>query len=114
MKTYGYVRKSYLASADEQMKKLDKYTCTKIFVENEKAAGELELRQLLNEISSDDCLVILSMKIFGKSASELIALMVELKEKSIRLISIQDELDSTKPLSFYQITEIVANSLEEK
>lgn len=110
MKVYGYVRKGYPIGTTEQLKLVCQYNCDVVFVEEELLFKDVELRKLLEEIKPNDCLYIASLKVFGKNLQELIILMKLLCEKAIRLICWEDDLDTSKPLSFYEIAQLVAGT----
>lgn len=110
MSVYGYVRKVYPINVTEQLKQIMPYACETVFIEEASLSDDSELNSLLDQIVTGDIVVVASLKVFGKSLSELIALLQFFYDKAIRLVCLEGELDTQNPLSFYEAAQLVAES----
>lgn len=81
--------------------------CDYIFIENEPLEIDNELNLMLDQLDYHDMLVIESVSSFGKSVGELDNVLNLLFEKSIHLISVEDELDSNNMCSFYELSSLI-------
>ena len=89
MSVYGYVRKVYPINVTEQLKQIMPYACETVFIEEASLSDDSELNSLLDQIVTGDIVVVASLKVFGKSLSELIALLQFFYDKAIRLVCLE-------------------------
>ena len=93
----GYARVSTREqNLDMQLEALKACGCTRIFTE--KVSGMIaqrpELKECLNYLREGDTLVVYKLDRLGRSLKNLIALLDELKQKSISFVSLQDNLST--------------------
>lgn len=94
----GYARVSTKEQKlDSQFDELTQYGCEKIFTDV--ASGVKQNRQglanLMHFARPKDCIVVVRLDRFGRSLKELITLMNSLNEKSIGLISLSENINTT-------------------
>lgn len=86
--------------------------CDKVFID--KASGKLasrpELDKCLAALREGDSLVVTKLDRLGRSLQNLIALSIELKERGVALIILDQGIDTSTPMGrmFYQILGAVA------
>lgn len=102
MTRYGYVRKDYPISTVEQLTNIMPYKCDELFIEEAKFEQEIELNQLLKKMNQKDQLIVYNFQVFGKNLKAFKQLVIELQKKKIRLISVEDEIDTETIVSFYK------------
>jgi len=83
-------------SLDQQIAQLKKAGCTEIYSEIISGANskKIELTQLMAKIQSGDSLVITSVDRLGRSLKDLIAIINNLKERSIIFQSLKERMDT--------------------
>ena len=95
---YGYARVSTKdQNLELQIDALEKYGCQKIYSEKAKGAkaDRPKWQELLNQIESNDTLVIWKLDRMGRSLHHLIKVVTELMEKNISIVSLNDPIDTT-------------------
>lgn len=90
-----------------QVHKVMVFECDYIFIENEPLEIDNELNLMLDQLDYHEMLVIESVSSFGKLVGELDNVLGLLFEKSIHLISVEDELDSNNMCSFYELSSLI-------
>ena len=95
---YGYARVSTKnQNLDLQLDALKKYGCKKIY--SEKVSGAKtdrpQWKELLNQIQSNDTLIIWKLDRIGRSLHHLIKIVTNLTASNISLISINDPINTT-------------------
>lgn len=103
MTVFGYARKGYPSEITTQINQLMCHTCDKIFVENMNFDEDDEQKKLINELLPEDVVVVASLVVFGKTLRELTVLFEILFDKNIRVISLEDQIDSHHHYSFREI-----------
>lgn len=96
----GYARVSTKdQSFDLQLDALKKTGCTKIYrdVASGAKAERPALKDLLDNIRTDDVLVVWKLDRLGRSLRHLVELVNELREKNAGLQSLNDPIDTTTP-----------------
>lgn len=106
MTVYGYVRKGFPSNEIEQVRHLMTYNCEELFVENNSLFEETELTKLLDTLQPNDQVIVTTLKVFGKGLRGLKPLMALFQEKAIRLISSDDQVDTSKMPAFYQLFDL--------
>jgi len=91
----GYIRIGDFVkfTGDTQRVALQKAGCQNIFSDNQMVNGS-GLTSALELLSTDDTLVVNGFEIFGKTIKGLIEFINELHTRSIKLISLEDGLDT--------------------
>lgn len=107
MTVFGYARKDYPSQIAIQLHTLMTYDCEKIYVENHSFDEEIEWGQMLVELKKGDTLVVDSLTVFGKRLKALTDLLTRLKDQGIRLISVNESLNSDDHYSFIDIASIL-------
>lgn len=109
MATYGYIRKDTKRTLMEQLTKFSPYDCKELFIEQEQLAEVRELRRCLQILDSRDTLVIMNLASFGKAFNS--HFMTDLLiNKTVRLISIDDELDTIDSPLFMSYNQLVSDT----
>lgn len=103
MAIFGYARKGYPSEITIQINRLMVYECDKIFVENQNFNIDEEQDAMFQELLPMDVIVVVNLAVFGKTLRELTALLDDLFKKKIRLISLDDKIDSKKRYSFIDV-----------
>lgn len=109
MAIYGYIRKQTPSNTVMQLHNLMAFDCDDIFIEEETLDNHKELEKLLLQLNNEDVLVVENISSFGKVANELNDLFNSLFNKSVRLISREDALDSDNTYSFYQLLQVMTS-----
>src|SRR5512133_1019319 len=94
----GYARVSTVEqNLDMQEDALEASKCDKIFTD--KASGARTdrqgLQQALDTLRSGDILVVYKLDRIGRSLKDLIAIITDLTERSIQIVSIKDSIDTS-------------------
>ena len=100
MSVVGYARVSSVGqSLEVQTDKLQSFGCAKIF--NEKASGldgnREQLKQCLEYLREDDTLVITKLDRLARSTLDLCKIKDELEQKSVELVVIDQQIDTSTP-----------------
>ncbi|WP_314065614.1 recombinase family protein [uncultured Vagococcus sp.] len=103
MTVFGYARKGYPSEITTQINQLMCYACDKIFVENMNFDEDEEQKKLVSELLPEDVVVVVSLAVFGKTLRELTVFFDVLFDKKIRVISLEDKIDSHHHYSFREI-----------
>ena len=95
----GYARvstKHQCASLDQQILQLQKFGCEKVYSEVVSGAKSKrqELTKVLNQLKADDTLVIATLDRLGRSLKDLIAIIADLKERSVGFHCLKDQMDT--------------------
>lgn len=97
---YGYARVSTAdQNLDRQLDALRKYGIDKLYCEKMSGTkkNRPELDKMLSELSEGDTVVIESLSRLGRSVKNLSELMEQFNDKSIRLVSLKETIDTTSP-----------------
>lgn len=105
MTIYGYVKTTAL-SVTAQLKKLEAYSCDEIYIEEEAVKGNV-METLLGNLNSGDTIVVESLQVLEKTLKELKGLFRFLSDKEVRLISVSDQFDSSKPVLGYEVLDVL-------
>lgn len=113
----GYARVSTLdQNLDRQIDNLKSAGCERIF--NEKMTGTRsdrpELRTMLLTLRSGDVLVIDSFSRLSRSTKDLLALVDQLTEQGVHLVSLKENLDTTTATGKLMLTMLSALSQFER
>lgn len=106
MTIYGYVKNKITISVMAQLKSVQTYSCDDIYIEEEAVKGDV-MDTLLSKVKAGDTIVIESLRVFEKTLKELKGLFSVLSEKGVRLISVSDQFDSSKPALGYEVLELL-------
>lgn len=109
MVLYAYVRKEYPASTLEQLRMLSDYKCEEVFIEENDISNGHELERLVDCLQEDDQLLVYDLRAFAKGAKDFKQLLEQLTRQNIRLISLQDKLDTEVSQQFYSDALLVLN-----
>lgn len=112
MSLYAYIRKDYPASTLDQLKILQNYKCTEVFIEEVDLASNIELEKMFQTIKPEDQIVIYDLRTFAMNSRDFRELLKRLKSMDIRLISLQDSLDTQTSTDFYSNVLMVLNMKE--
>ncbi|MBP1040128.1 recombinase family protein [Vagococcus sp. BWB3-3] len=113
MAIYGYVRKGFPMNESTQLAHILTYNCDELFIEGALIQEETEWSLLVDKLVEEDTLVVMSLKAFGKNLAQLSEVVAQLRELRIRLISIEDQLDTHVDTSFYETLGLVATTVSE-
>lgn len=109
----GYARVSTLGqSLDVQIENLTRYGCEKIYQEKKTGASRKEREQLtqaLEYVREGDIFVITKLDRLARSVLDLTQIAQQLEEKSVGLVVIDQNIDTTSPtgkLLFHMISAI--------
>lgn len=93
----GYARVSTLhQDLEAQIKALEDAGCEKIYSEKKSARKEQTmLKELLRFIREEETLVVLKLDRLGRSLKELIDILHDLNSRSINIIAIDDNIDTS-------------------
>ncbi len=105
---YGYVRKEYPKETTQQIQQLMQYKCEKLFIEENDLYKVEELQKLLKVMQKDDQIVVVDLLVFGQKLKTLKWIMRELLIKEIRFISLENNLDTKKDRTFYEMVFLMA------
>ncbi|GAE32857.1 recombinase family protein [Halalkalibacter hemicellulosilyticus] len=100
-KIFGYARVSTVnQSLETQIQALESYGVDQIFQEKETGAraDRDELQRVLDMLREGDTLVVYKLDRLGRTFKNLIALVEELEEKGVKLISIKENIDPSTPI----------------
>ncbi|WP_119344018.1 recombinase family protein [Facilibium subflavum] len=104
---YGYARVSTQdQNLDMQIKALKKYNCDEIITEK-KSGTSLDrpaLKKLLETLRKDDTLVVYKLDRISRSTKHMITLSDHFKDKSVKFISIKDQIDTSTPMGAFFFT----------
>lgn len=94
----GYARVSTIdQNLDMQMDALKQAGCDRVY--EDKASGARAdrqgLRQALDQLREEDTLVVYKLDRIGRSLKDLITIVTDLTERSIQIVSIKDNIDTT-------------------
>lgn len=101
MALYAYIRKDYPVSTLEQIDMLRAYECQEVFIEDMDVTDNSELTRLLKKLVANDELLVYNLQVFAKKSREFEELLKVLNEYNVRLISIQDHIDTKVSTRFY-------------
>lgn len=92
----GYARVSTTAqNLDMQIKALTDAGCERIFEEKVSGVGErVELNAALQYLRDGDALVIYKLDRLGRSMRDLLAIIEQLQQKKVSLVSLRDNIDT--------------------
>ncbi|WP_206457868.1 recombinase family protein [Anaerovorax sp. IOR16] len=113
MSKIGYIRVSTIEqNTDRQEVTLGDIGMDKIFIE--KASGKNtkrpELKKMLEYIREGDILYIESISRLARSTKDLLAIVQQLQEKNVELISSKENIDTTTPQGRFILTVFAALS----
>ena len=94
MAIYGYIKRNYPVPTAEQLTAIVDHECDELFIENDEFKASTELDKMLKNIMFNDQIVIYDIRVLFKGFKELKELFKMMGEKKIRLISINDKLDT--------------------
>lgn len=94
MSTYSYMKKGYIQTENilKQMEVISLNDMTEFFIDNEDSHVELE--KMLKYIEMGDTIILCSLTVIELSRLELSEFLRFLNSKSIRLITIQESIDT--------------------
>lgn len=101
MVTYGYIRKRFPISETDQIVQIMAYKCEELFFESQSLLETTELEIMLDKLASEDTVVVASLQVFGKSVQKLQPIIEIFKNKKIRLICLDNNLDTKRDSFFY-------------
>ncbi|MGY3747812.1 recombinase family protein [Vagococcus salmoninarum] len=106
MATYGYVRKNFPTSEVEQLTKLLTYNCDELFFEGKSLLETSELKAMIEKLEKNDLVVVTHLHVFGQELQHLRPVISFFQENGIRLISIDDQVDTNRDSFFYPLFDI--------
>lgn len=109
MTTYGYIRKGYSVSEKEQLTHVFPYDCDELFIEKSSILEDEKLNELMAGMKIEDTLVVINLQIFGKNVQQLIPMFELLAKNNIRLISIDEKLDTKRQPYIFSMIHILGN-----
>lgn len=114
---YAYIREPLKKERiDELSKLIEPYGIDKWYIDDsfEKAISKHEYRKMLDNVCSDDIVVIYDFTNIAKNVSELADVSIFFQKRNIKLVSIKDDFDSTTDKGSNMIDTIVFLSNFEK
>ncbi len=115
MTIYGYVRSDIPCPTVDQFTVLSEYECDKVFLEISEVKEDTELQQLLARVQSGDTVVTTAVSVFGKTLSHLSLILETFRERGVRFVSVQEEIDTDINHDFYHyLTLFITNERETK
>jgi DNA invertase Pin-like site-specific DNA recombinase len=98
--TFGYIRVSKtIQNYDLQADAMKDQHCDKLFFEKESGVKYREQwNTLYEQLRDGDTVIVWRIDRLGRTAWEMIKLMAELSERSIRFISIKEGIDTSTPM----------------
>lgn len=105
MTSYGYVRKGFPYTETKQLQQVIKYECDELFFEQRNLEESAELAKLITRLRAEDTLIVATLRVFGDDLEHLIPYVQQLQQQKIKLISINENLDSSKDIYFYFLFE---------
>lgn len=98
---YGYICRDFPVEPMKQLRAIEKYVVDDIFSENDYLNGQKQLHTLFDKLQPNDEVFVYSLRVLGLKLRAL-AEMVELfKSKNIRLVSVQENIDTNEDKTFY-------------
>lgn len=96
MSTYVYIKKSNDESNSvlNQIALINQYEVDELFIEEDKSVKELE--RLITKLADKDVLVLDNLAVIELSRYDMAKFFQSLKDRSIRLISVKDKVDTNK------------------
>jgi len=107
MSKIGYIRVSSLEQkTDRQDAALSELGVERIFAEkiSGKNADRPELKKMLDYIREGDTLYIESISRLARSTKDLLAIVSQLQEKKVELISLKEQIDTSTPQGRFVLT----------
>lgn len=107
----AYVRVSTVEQNEQrQLEALKKYDIDKFYIEKQSAKDKNrpKLQQLLREVKKDDIVYIKDFSRLARSTKDLLELVELLNNKSVKLISLKENLDTSTPTGKLMLTVIGA------
>ncbi|MEY8446148.1 recombinase family protein [Enterococcus ratti] len=115
MKIIGYARTTINdADLTPQVKQLSHFGCHEIFHETYESKDTISsnicLEKVIKEMQQGDTLVICQLHRLGKSTRQLTELTQLFNDRGLHLVSIQEEIDTRKPMgrTYFQLMEGLA------
>ena len=104
---FGYARVSKNEqNLDIQLQKLQQAGCDEIF--QEKVSGSKDdrsqLNSLLNKLRAGDILYVVRLDRLGRRMSKLVELINDFKERDIKFVSLENDIDTTNPMGMLLFT----------
>lgn len=95
MASYGYIKRtSEKAKIIEQVNTISQYEVANIFIDDETTSVEFQV--LYESLATDDSLVITSLSVFEQTLRQLEELFIKLEALNIRLIIVNDCIDTNE------------------
>lgn len=110
-KNIAYIRVSTIEQNDARQKEaLAKYDIDKFFIEkvSAKDVNRPELQSMLDYIREDDTIYVKDFSRLARSTKDLLDIVEKLNKKSVKLISLKENLDSNTPTGKLMLTMIGA------
>lgn len=94
----GYARRMEpISTANDSLFRLQRAGCEKIFVDRAPAAGRRpELTRALAAVHNTSVFVVVSLHELGRSMKHLVSVIVELADRGVGFISLDDGIDTTE------------------
>lgn len=113
MAIYGYIKRNYPVPTAEQLTAIVTHECDELFIDSDEFNASSELEKLHKIITFDDQVIIYDIRVLFKGLKELKKLFELFEEKNIRLISINDGIDTKENKSFLEHTLLIIQTEEE-
>lgn len=101
MTKYGYIRKDIPCSTIKQLSLVDSYGCDELVFEGNDVTVDTELKKIVALVENEDVIICASLQSMGKSIRKLENIFNQIKEKKVRLICLEEGIDTQKNSSFY-------------
>ena len=111
--TYAYLRRDYPVSTEEQIEKLNSFSYDVLFMEDSDLKSYLALNKMRKKIKKSDSIIICDLRVFAGSNKFYKELFGELQSKKIRLICINEAIDTENSLKFYSDAISVIGGIED-
>lgn len=109
MATYGYIRKDYIYPTLIQMTAILGKGCDELHTEDTDIIYETKLMQLLKVSQKEDIILVYNLKVFGKTLHEFQQLLTVIQTKQLRLVSLEDQVDTAKPTDILTLVNLLIN-----
>ncbi len=113
MKIYGYVRNDIPCPTMEQFAAISEYECQEVFLEVGEVKEDTELRCMLAMVQPGDTVVTTEVSVLGKTLSHLFAFLETLKEREVRFVSVQEDIDTAKNQEFFHYLALLTHNERE-
>lgn len=115
MTVFGYINGQLGTSETEQLNRLlGERDYDRLVVESDSLKTPSEWEKLEADLKLNDVVVIFNLQTLGTSLTKLGRRLERLAESQVRLISLEEGLDTSEPISFYETTELILTTERER